>query len=439
MDKKVALHTLGCKLNFAEGDTILRNFVKAGYQIVDFKHQADVYIINTCSVTHVADKKSRNLIRQAIKHNPEAIVIVTGCYAQNNAEEIARLIPDTDFIVDNLHKNSFFVPENIARLHKNEKPEIIQNDIRKAHTDFYPSYSINFRTRSFLKVQDGCDYSCSYCTIPFTRGHSRNASIQEIVRSAQEIIRAGVKEIVLTGINIGDFGKSTGETFYELIKALDALKADIRFRISSIEPNLITTDILKLIAGSGKFARHFHIPLQSGSDSVLRSMQRRYNTRLFAAKIEEINRILPDAGIGIDVITGYPTETTEDFETTIRFLENLRFSYLHVFTYSARPMAKSYKLKPVATNTEITERSKILHQLSNKKRKAFLEENLGRELAVLFESDRINSNIYGLTDNYIRVVTPFEPRLVNQIKKVKIVAVEDVEKNTCTCQLLPDR
>ncbi len=436
MDKKVALHSLGCKLNFAEGDTILRNFMKAGYKIVDFKDKADVYVINTCSVTHVADKKSRNLIRQAIKHNPEAIIIVTGCYAQNNAEEIAKLVPGTDFIVDNLHKKSFFVPENITNLHKTAKPEIILDDIRKAGTEFYPSYSINFRTRSFLKVQDGCDYSCNYCTIPFTRGHSRNAPVKEIVQSAKEIIDAGVKEIVLTGINIGDFGKSTGETFYDLIKALDEIKADIRFRISSIEPNLITTDILKLIANSEKFAHHFHIPLQSGSDNVLRAMQRRYNTKLFASKIEEINKLLPDAGIGIDVITGYPTETAEDFETTVNFLESLKFSYLHVFTYSARPMAKSYKLKPVATNAEVTERSKILHQLSNKKRKAFLVENLGREFTVLFESDRIDDKLYGLTDNYIRVNTVFDPALINKMKKVKITDIISAENNLCKCELL---
>ena len=437
MKKKVALRTLGCKLNYAEGDTILRNFQHAGYEAVDFKDHADVYIINTCTVTHVADKKSRALIRQAIKHNKEAIIIVTGCYAQVNAEQIANQIPEIDYIIDNVYKKSFFTPENIKKLKKHHiSPEILKFNSKQKNIDFFPSYSINFRTRSFLKVQDGCNYTCNYCTIPFTRGNSRNASISEIIQTTKNLIKANVKEIVLTGINIGDFGKSTGETFYELLKALDKIKDNIRFRISSIEPNLITTDIIKLISNSDKFVNHFHIPLQSGSNNVLKAMQRRYNTKLFESKIEEINKFIPNTGIGIDVITGYPTETKTDFDTTVNFLENLNFSYLHVFTYSPRPLAKSYKMKIIATNKEITERSKILHNLSNKKREKFLRKNLGKELIVLFESDKIKNKIYGLTDNYIRVYSNFEPSLINSIKKVKILKVEDVEKNLCSCKVI---
>ncbi len=436
MARKVAIHTLGCKLNFAEGDTIVRNFEATGYQTVDFKKKADVYIINTCSVTHVADKKSRNLIRQAIKHNPDAIVIVTGCYAQTSAEEIAKAIPEVDFVVDNLHKKDFFTPENIKSLTKQIKPEIINDNIREENADFFPSYSISFRTRSFLKVQDGCDYTCNYCTIPHTRGHSRNAPVIEVVRMAEEIVAQGVKEIVLTGINIGDFGHSTGETFFDLIKALDKINGNIRYRISSIEPNLITTEIIDFIAGSEKFVPHFHIPLQSGSDKILRLMQRRYNTSLFRKKIEEINEKIANAGIGIDVITGYPAETDEDFETTYKFLSSLEFSYLHVFTYSPRPLAKSSKMKPVSPNRVISERSRILHELSNEKREAFLKKNIGSTRTVLFESEEINGKIYGLTENYIRVIADFDKNLVNTVRKVKITQIHDPAENTCLCEIV---
>jgi threonylcarbamoyladenosine tRNA methylthiotransferase MtaB len=436
MTKKVAIHTLGCKLNFAEGDTIIRNFEQAGYTAVEFKDKADVYIINTCSVTHVADKKSRNYIRQAIKHNPDAIVIVTGCYAQTSAEEIARAIPEIDFIVDNFHKKDFFTTENIKSLSKQTNTAIINSDIRKEKSVFFPSYSISFRTRSFLKVQDGCDYYCNYCTIPYTRGHSRNAPVIEVVRMAEEIVSQGVKEIVLTGINIGDFGRSTNETFFDLIKALDKIDGNVRYRISSIEPNLITSEIIDFIAESEKFVPHFHIPLQSGSDKILKLMKRRYDTKLFRNKIEEINKKIVDVGIGIDVITGYPTETDEDFEDTYDFLKSLEFSYLHVFTYSARPLAQSSKIKPVAPNRVISERSRILHELSKQKRETFLKKNIGKTRTVLFESDEINGKIYGLTENYIRVIADYDKNLVNTLKKVKITKVLDPAENTCLCDIL---
>ncbi len=434
--KKIALHSLGCKLNFAEGDTILRKFEKEGYYPVSFKEKADVYIINTCSVTHVADKKSRNLIRQAIKKNQNAIVIVTGCYAQISAKDIATQISDIDYIIDNKHKKDFFVSENISKLEKQNTPLVINSNIRAEDTDFFPSYSISFRTRSFLKVQDGCDYSCNYCTIPHTRGESRNAPIQEIVKEATHIAKQGVKEIVLTGINIGDFGKSTGETFFDLIKALEKIDMEVRFRISSIEPNLITSDIIDFIANSKHFVHHFHIPLQSGTDKILQLMKRRYNTKLFRKKIEEINKKIPDAGIGIDVITGYPAETKEDFETTYNFLNNLDFSYLHVFTYSDRPLAESSKMKPVASNKEISDRSRLLHQLSDKKRETFLQKFLNTYHKVLFESDEINGKIYGLTGNYIKIQVPFEKSLINSLQKIKITSVANTHENLCNAELI---
>jgi len=438
MSKKIALHTLGCKLNFAEGDTIVRKFMEAGYTATEMKDKADVYIINTCSVTHVADKKSRNLIRQAIKRNTDAIIIVTGCYAQISADEIATAIPEVDYVVDNLHKKTFFTVSNIKSLRKQIKPEIITDDIRSENVDFFPSYSISFRTRSFLKVQDGCDYTCNYCTIPYTRGHSRNAPVEDVVKTAQEIADQGVKEIVLTGINIGDFGKSTGETFFDLIKGLENVNGQVRYRISSIEPNLITSEIIDFIANSEKFVPHFHIPLQSGSDNILKAMQRRYNTAMFRNKIEEINKKIPGVGIGIDVITGYPAETDEDFETTYKFLNSLEFSYLHVFTYSARPLAKSSKMKPVSPNREINIRSERLHELSNRKREAFLKKNLNQVKQVLFESDKVDGKIFGLTENYIRVVTDFDDKLVNELKKVKITGIVSPHENLCLCELLEE-
>lgn len=412
----VALHTLGCKLNFAEGTQILKQFASQGFEVVDFKQPADIYIINTCTVTQVADSKSRHFIRQAHRTNPDAIIIVTGCYAQLSAEIFTK-IEGVDYIVGNTDKKSFF--KDVSHLTKQKNPQIVVEEIDNTN-DFFPSFSLHERTRSFLKVQDGCNYSCNYCTIPFARGHSRNPAISEVVRQAREIANNGIKEIILTGINIGDFGHSTGETFFDLIKALDKVEGIVRYRISSIEPNLLTDDMIQWIAESKRFAHHFHIPLQSGSDKILRLMKRRYNTGFFVEKINTIHKILPDAGIGIDVITGYPAETEKDFEDTYKLLTGLPASYLHVFSYSERPLAESKTLKQLNTKQEIDLRSKKLHQLSNRKKQLFVEQNIEATTKVLFESENKDGQILGLTDNYIRVTHPFDENLKNRFLTVSL-------------------
>ena len=415
-NKRVALHTLGCKLNFAEGTQILKQFTTQGFEVVDFKQLANIYIINTCTVTQVADSKSRHFIRQAHRTNPKAIIIVTGCYAQLSAEVFTR-IEGVDYIVGNADKKSFF--KTISHLTKQEKPQIVVGKIDNTN-DFFSSFSLHERTRSFLKVQDGCDYNCNYCTIPFARGHSRNASISQLVTQANEIVQNGIKEIILTGINIGDFGHSTGETFFDLIKALDEVDNIARYRISSIEPNLLTNEMIEWIAKSKRFAHHLHIPLQSGSDKILKLMRRRYNTDFFIKKINTIHQIIPDAGIGIDVITGYPAETEKDFEDTYKLLTKLPASYLHVFSYSERPLAESKNLKQLNSKQEINLRSKKLHQLSNRKKQLFVAKNIQKTASVLFESENKNGKILGLTDNYIRVEHPFDESLKNQFLTVSL-------------------
>lgn len=416
MNHTIALHTLGCKLNFTEGAQILKTAVKQGYKVVDFKQKATVYVINTCTVTRTADSKSRHFIRQALRTNPEAIIVVTGCYAQISIDEIKQ-IAGVDYIVGNGDKQSFF--KTISQLKKQDKPQIYVSDISQTN-DFLPSFSLHERTRSFLKVQDGCNYFCNYCTIPFTRGRSRNLSIKELVHQAHEIAQNGIKEIILTGINIGDFGHSTGESFFELIKALDTVEGIMRYRISSIEPNLLTDEMIEWIASSKRFAPHFHIPLQSGSDKILQQMQRRYTTGFFRRKIQTIHNILPNAGIGIDVITGYPTETEKDFEETYKLLTDLPVSYLHVFSYSERPLARSKNLKQINSKKTIDDRSKRLHQLSNRKKRLFVAQHSDTKTEVLFESENKNNLIYGLTGNYIRVTHPFNPSLKNQYLTVSL-------------------
>jgi len=416
MRLKVALHTLGCKLNFSEGTQILKQFAKQGFEIVDFKELADIYIINTCTVTHVADSKSRHFIRQAYRANPEAIIIVTGCYAQISEKTLTN-IPGIDYIVDNVNKKTFF--STVSHLKKQKTPQIVVSNINETQ-DFFPSFSLHERTRSFLKVQDGCNYQCSYCTIPFTRGKSRNIAISQIVEQAQEIAKNNIKEIILTGINIGDFGRSTNESFFDLIQSLDNVEGIFRYRISSIEPNLLTDEMIKWIAQSKRFAHHFHIPLQSGSDKILRSMKRRYNTDFFVRKIKTIREIIPDSGIGIDVITGYPTETEKDFEATYKLLTELPFSYLHVFSYSERPLARSKHLLQKNTKQIIETRSKKLRQLGNRKKRLFVENNINTINKVLFESENKNKKIYGLTSNYIRVEHSFDKSLVNRILPVSL-------------------
>ncbi|MCD6367301.1 MAG: tRNA (N(6)-L-threonylcarbamoyladenosine(37)-C(2))-methylthiotransferase MtaB [Bacteroidales bacterium] len=416
MNKRIALHTLGCKLNFAEGTQILKQFVAQEFEVVDFKQPADIYIINTCTVTQIADSKSRHFIRHAHRTNPEAIIIVTGCYAQISAT-ILSAISGVDYIIGNSEKKTFF--NNINDLKKQDTPQISVRDIEKTQ-DFFPSFSLHERTRSFLKVQDGCNYYCNYCTIPFTRGHSRNPAIGELVSQTREIAHNGIKEIILTGINIGDFGHSTGETFFDLLKALDKVEDIARYRISSIEPNLLTNEMIEWIAESKRFAPHFHIPLQSGSDKILRIMQRRYSVRFFADKINTIYKILPHAGIGIDVITGYPAETEKDFEDTYKLLTELPASYLHVFSYSERPLAESKNLKQLNTKQEIDLRSKKLHQLSNRKKQLFTKRNTGTSTKVLFESENKDGQILGLTGNYIRVTHPFNEQLKNRFLTVSL-------------------
>ncbi len=421
MNNTVALHSLGCKLNFAEGTQILKQFSLQGFEVADFKQPADVYIINTCTVTQVADSKSRHFIRQAHRTNPEAIIIVTGCYAQIS-EDILADISEIDYIVGNADKKVFF--QNISHLTKQASPQIIVSSIDEKK-DFSTAFSLHERTRSFLKVQDGCNYHCNYCTIPFSRGKSRNVAIGELVKEAHEIAGNGIKEIILTGINIGDFGHSTGETFFDLIKALDKVDGIARFRISSIEPNLLTDEMIYWIAQSKRFTHHFHIPLQSGSDKILRLMKRRYNVAFFAKKINTIHKILPDAGIGIDVITGYPSETETDFEITYKLLTNLPANYLHVFSYSERPLAESKNLKQLNSKQTIDARSKKLHQLSNRKKQIFVKNNIGKTTSVLFESEKKNGKILGLTGNYIRVEHSFEESLKSQLLSVSLHSADD--------------
>ncbi len=421
MAKRVALHSLGCKLNFAEGTQILKQFSLQNFEIVNFKQSADIYIINTCTVTQVADSKSRHFIRQAHRINPEAIIIATGCYTQIS-EKILAEIPGIDYIIGNADKKTFF--RDVTHLTKQSKPKIIVSKIDETN-DFYPSFSLHERTRSFLKVQDGCNYNCNYCTIPFTRGKSRNISISELTKQAREIADNDIKEIILTGINIGDFGHSTGESFFDLIKSLDEVEGIARYRISSIEPNLLTDEMIQWIAASKRFAHHFHIPLQSGSDKILRLMKRRYNTDFFVKKINTIHKILPDAGIGIDVITGYPAETESDFETSYKLLADLPASYLHVFSYSERPLAESKHLEQLNTKQIIDIRSKKLHQLSDRKKRLFVEKNTGKTTAVLFESEQKNGKIWGLTDNYIRVEHPFDESLKNKFLSVSLYSTDN--------------
>jgi len=419
MKKRIAIHSLGCKLNYAEGSQLVTKFTENGYATVDFKTTADVYIINTCTVTASADRKSRNIIRQAIKHNPDAIIVVTGCYAQISAEELSR-IKGIDYIIGNFNKTDI-TNDFIASLDKQTKPKII---VSPTTTETFKAHSITERTRSFLKVQDGCNYFCNYCTIPYTRGNSRNVPIADLVNEARNIAQHNIKEIVLTGINIGDFGKTTHETLLDLIQALDTVEGIDRYRISSIEPNLLTEDIVAYIAQSKKFMPHFHIPLQSGNDRILQQMKRRYTTALFAGKISLVKKYLPNAAIGIDVITGYPTETEEEFADTYQFLANLPASYLHIFSYSDRPLAESSKLPHHTDKHSIANRSKRLHQLNNRKKQAFLESQLNKTADVLFESTNENGFILGLTQHYIRVKLPYDSSLINQIKTVRLIATD---------------
>ncbi|MHB1177816.1 MAG: tRNA (N(6)-L-threonylcarbamoyladenosine(37)-C(2))-methylthiotransferase MtaB [Daejeonella sp.] len=422
MNKKVAFYTLGCKLNFSETSAIGRLFTDSGFEIVSFTDQADVYLINTCSVTDHADKKCRKVVKEALKYSPNAYVAIVGCYAQLKPKEISG-IPGVDIVLGAAEK--FRIIEYITDLTKQEKTQVYNQPI-EATTEFVPSFSIGERTRTFLKVQDGCDYTCTFCTIPLARGSSRSDTISHVLRQANEIAASSVKEIVLTGVNLGDFGIRQGERedrFFDLVKALDDLQAINRIRISSIEPNLLTNEIIEFVAESRLFVPHFHIPLQSGSDKILGLMRRRYRRELYADRVAMIRKLMPDCCIGVDVIVGFPGETREDFLDTYRFLNDLDVSYLHVFNYSERENTPAAIMKRKVPGSERSDRSKMLHILSEKKRRAFYETQIGKEASVLFEADHKDGFMHGFSRNYVKVKTPYDPLLVNELKSVKFESI----------------
>ncbi len=414
-----AYYTLGCKLNFSETSTIGRTLTAEGFAKIDFEEGADVYVINTCSVTEQADKKCRNIVRKALSYNPDAFIVVIGCYAQLKPKEIVA-IEGVDLVLGANEK--FNIVEHLTDLQKKENPTIINNEIKETK-EFVPGYSLGDRTRSFLKVQDGCNYFCSFCTIPLARGRSRSASIEETVNKAKELAKTGVKEVVLTGVNIGDFGQGTDENFYGLIQELDKIEGIERFRISSIEPNLLTDEIIEFVSKSQKFVPHFHIPLQSGSDKLLDSMRRRYKSDLYRSRVEKIKELMPDCAIGVDVIVGYPGETDEEFLKTYKLLNELPVSYLHVFTYSERDNTTALRINEVVPVNVRRDRNKMLRILSEKKKRSFYESNIGKQAPVLFEASENNGMMHGFTNNYIKVETFYNPLMVNQISDVKLLEV----------------
>jgi threonylcarbamoyladenosine tRNA methylthiotransferase MtaB len=415
-DKKVAFYTLGCKLNFTETSYIGRNLVDNGFRKIKSGEQADVCIINTCSVTEVADKKSRQAIKKLSKAHPNAFIIVTGCYAQLKPEEIAKL-EDVDLVLGANEK--FNIVEHLNTLERNKKSEIHHTDINGIQR-FFPSCSQDDRTRYFLKVQDGCDYFCSYCTIPFARGRNRNANIADTVALAEKVASEGAKEIVITGINIGEFGKSTNETFFDLIKALEQINGIERFRISSIEPNLLTDEIIEFVAQSNKFAPHFHIPLQSGNNEVLKLMKRRYTRELFAEKVEKIKQLMPDAFIGVDVIVGTRGETDEYFEDACQFIKSLDISQLHVFSYSERANTQALKIDQEVSPQEKKHRSEILHNISEIKTAEFYHKQIGKTAKVLWEEKKNGLSMSGFTENYVKVNAPYKKELINTLQEIVI-------------------
>jgi threonylcarbamoyladenosine tRNA methylthiotransferase MtaB len=408
--KSVAFHTLGCKLNFSETSTISRMLLNEGFEKKDFTDIADVYVINTCSVTDNADKECRQLVRRIQRKAPESLVVITGCYAQLKPQEIAN-IPGVDLVLGAAEK--FNIAKHIKELSKNDSAKICSCDISEV-TEFKSSYSINDRTRTFLKVQDGCDYSCSFCTIPLARGKSRSDTIENVVANAKELANSGVKEIVLTGVNLGDF-RSDGNDFFDVVKALDQIDGIERYRISSIEPNLLTNEIIEFVSNSKKFMPHFHIPLQSGSNTILGLMRRRYKRELYTERVKLIKAFIPQCCIGVDVIVGFPGETEEHFKETFDFLHSLDISYLHVFTYSERDDTKALEIKPVVPIPTRNERNKILRNLSYMKMQYFTQQHLNTTRKVLFEKANHQGLMEGYTDNYIKVETPFNQAYTNTL------------------------
>lgn len=425
--KKVAFYTLGCKLNFSETSTIARNFQEEGFDRIDFEEVADIYVINTCSVTDNADKQFKQVVRKALQKNDKAFVAAVGCYAQLKPEELAA-VDGVDLVLGATEK--FKITDYINDLSKNDMGEVHSCEIEEA--DFYVgSYSIGDRTRAFLKVQDGCDYKCTYCTIPLARGISRSDTMENVMKNAAEISAKGIKEIVLTGVNIGDYGKGEfgnkkhEHTFLELVQHLDKVEGIERLRISSIEPNLLKNETIEFVSKSRTFVPHFHIPLQSGSNDILKKMKRRYLRELYVDRVNKIREVMPHACIGVDVIVGFPGETDEHFLETYHFLNNLDISYLHVFTYSERDNTEAIEMDGVVPKNVRAKRSKMLRGLSVKKRRAFYESQVGTTRTVLFEGENKEGYIHGFTENYVKVIAPWNPELVNTLHEVNLTKIDE--------------
>jgi threonylcarbamoyladenosine tRNA methylthiotransferase MtaB len=427
LKKKVAFYTLGCKLNFSETSTIARNFQDEGFDRVDFEEVADIYVINTCSVTDNADKQFKHIVKKAMKLNDKAFVAAVGCYAQLKPEELAA-VDGVDLVLGATEK--FKITNYINDLSKNDMGEVHSCEIEEA--DFYVgSYSIGDRTRAFLKVQDGCDYKCTYCTIPLARGISRSDALENVLKNASDISKQGIKEIVLTGVNIGDYGKGEfgnkkhEHTFLDLVQALDKVEGIERLRISSIEPNLLKNETIEFVSNSRTFVPHFHIPLQSGSNDILKKMKRRYLREVYTERVNKILEVMPHACIGVDVIVGFPGETDENFLETYNFLNEMDISYLHVFTYSERDNTEAAELPDVVPMNVRNKRSKMLRGLSVKKRRAFYESQIGTNRTVLFESENKEGYIHGFTENYVKVKTPWNPELANTLHEINLTKIDE--------------
>ncbi|MDO9254205.1 MAG: tRNA (N(6)-L-threonylcarbamoyladenosine(37)-C(2))-methylthiotransferase MtaB [Bacteroidales bacterium] len=432
--KRIAFHTLGCKLNFSETSTISRQFGIDAFDVVDFDEQADFYVVHTCSVTAIAEKKCKTAVKQAHKRNPEARVAVIGCAVQANPEMFSNM-EGVSWVFGN---NDKFRLGEVIKSQNNETPayghhESYVSEINKTR-EFIPSYSMGDRTRSFFKVQDGCDYFCTYCSIPFMRGRSRSESVENTMKVACEIAATELKEIILTGVNIGDFGRQSKESFLDLLSQLAILDGIERIRISSIEPELLNDEIIKMVSVSEKLLPHFHIPLQSGSDKILQLMKRKYLREVFATRVYRIKELMPDAFIAADVIVGFPGETKEDFEDAYNFINNLDVTNLHVFTYSERPGTKALQLEGKVDEREKRRRSQLLHELSETKKKRFYTQQIGKSAEVLWESDNIKGFMHGFTGNYVKVCTPFNASLINKITSVKIVKIND--DDTCSIDFM---